>query len=216
MAKPIALVKQGLPFRKTTAAVTVAPHSHMVGASCLLFASLSVYAVHWGDSVTSVALFLQTLFSFGADYLANFQAGPARSGPFVLKRKTAEYLRLFDRAMATTVCVWLAQLASFHFGPVMIFALIPPIFVIGVSRASESRDVWVVRHSCWHVFAMLYGAVVMSAIYQSDEDGELLPMLGTPTSAVELAAIARLTLIPMLLGFIVIVMGLSSEKFKSL
>ncbi len=216
IAKPLAHVKQGLPFRKTTAAPDTSPHSHVVGASCLLFAPLSAYAVTWGDSVTCAALLLQTVFSFGADYLANFKRGPQRQGAFVLNRKVAECIRVFDRAMATVVCVWLAQCGSWFFGPTMLLALVPPIFVIGISRASPCRDVWVVRHSCWHAFASLYGAVFLSIIYHSDEHGELLPLLGTPTSASELMVIARLVMVPVSLGIVVIAMGLSSEKFKSL
>jgi hypothetical protein len=118
--------------------VSRAPPSVTVGASCILFGVLSVHAHLHGDRVTTALGTVQALLSFMADYVCN---APALSAYPVHIRVVCAC----DRAVATSLALWLTALSMSTVSAWMCLALLPLVAVLAWSRASGSRDAWIIR-----------------------------------------------------------------------
>ena len=139
------LAAWGLPVG-APAPKSFAPASPLVGASCLLFGLCGLHGFHNGDLMSAVLALLVTLNSFTADYVNNV--------PDLVPALTRSRVCACDRACATAYSLWLVRVAVFQLGPTMLLTLVPLVLVLSYSRGSQTRNVWILRHSFWHLFCV--------------------------------------------------------------
>ena len=155
------VAKLGLPVGGALAKGDVyKPHSYSVGLSCLLFVFPALYAHAHGDHVSMALALVTTLTSFTADYGCNHD-------PPIFGAAAIDAVCKCDRAVATTFALWVTGLACHQLGYWLVLALLPPLAVLSYDRASPSRAVWVVRHTCWHIFVTAELVLFLYLTYRS-------------------------------------------------
>ena len=175
--KSDALASWGLPGAPVPK--SFAPASPLVGASCLLFGLCGLHGWHNGDLTSAMLALLVTVNSFTADYVNNV--------PNLVPGLTRSRICACDRACATAYSLWLVRVAVFQLGPMMLLTLVPLVIVLSYSRASKTREVWVLRHSFWHLFCVAECVAIMQAVYHSDVRGELRHQLSSREGVQRLA-----------------------------
>lgn len=143
-----------------------APQSTLVGLSCMCFVACAAHHHAWGDPLSSALAFCQAPASFCADFVANI--------PGLLGLRLRATVCTFDRSWATMYALWITRLAVRAHGAAMVLTLLPLVGMLGYSRASTSRAMWVRRHCTWHLFAMAEGVLVMETVYRSRPDTSTL------------------------------------------